>query len=66
MPLAVGLGGEGEVADVTSEGPLAVVSPHVPDQGALVRARVAAHVTLVGRQTHVDSSVTCTGKETGQ
>ena len=59
MAFAVRLGGEGELADETLEGALAVVRAQVPDQRALVGARVATHVTLVGGQAEVGAHVAC-------
>lgn len=46
VSLTVGLGGEGIFTDATFEGTLPAVGSHVTQKCALVRARVAAYLTL--------------------
>ena len=66
MSLTVGLGSERKITDVALEWSLAIVSPHVPDQGALVCTGIAAHVALVRRQPQVHAGMTCQGKQRGK
>ena len=58
MAFAVGLSSEGELADQTLEWPLTIVGSEVANESALVSARVAAQVTLVGGETKVGPDMT--------
>lgn len=60
VPLAIGLGGEGVVAQRALVGPVAVVRSQVANQRGLVDARVVAHVAgkrRAGGHAHVGAIV---------